>query len=222
MDEAMARWNDEMFLKHPTPYGRGIAARIEFARVRTVVRLADVKPQDRVLDVGCGAGHVIVALPACRRRVGLDISPKSLEAARARAAERGQEGIEFGHFDANDPLPYPEGSFDVIICSEVLEHVPEPRNLVENIHRVAGPATRVVVTVPNERPKLLIKRVLKALGLMRILFPGIEVGPSEGHLHNFSKRMLVELVSDLFRVERLRSVRGCHYAARLRKRQAGA
>ncbi len=221
MDEQMARWNDEMYLKHPTPY-HGLAGRIEYARVAAVVRLAGVGPGDAVLDLGCGAGHVLVALPRCRRKVGLDISERSLADARIRAAEHGEGDIEFGHFDGNDPLPYRPGEFDVIVCAEVLEHVPEPRRLVEGIHALATPATRVVVTVPIERPKLLIKRALRAIGLMGLLFPGIEAGFSEGHLHCFSKRMLRDVARGLFAIRRLRNVWGCHYVALMSKAQAAS
>ncbi len=216
MDERLARWNDEMYLRHPTPY-TGLAGRIERARVAAVVRLANLKPDEAVLEVGCGAGHILVALPKCRRKVGLDISERSLADARVRAAQHGQGDIEFGHFDANDPLPYKPGEFDVIICAEVLEHVPEPRRVAENIHAVAAPGTRVVFTVPNERPKLLVKKALRAVGLMRLLFPGIEEGFSEGHLHAFSKKMLRDVTRGLFAIRRLRSIWGCHFVALMSK-----
>lgn len=217
MDERLARWNDEMYLKHPTPY-EGLAGRIERARVAAVVRLAAVRADDAVLEVGCGAGHVLVALPRCRRKVGLDISERSLADARVRAAERGERDVELAQFDANDPLPYAPGDFDVIICAEVLEHVPEPRRVAESIHAVATPATRVIFTVPNERPKLIVKRLLRAVGLMRLLFPGIEEGFSEGHLHCFSKKMLREVTRGLFAIRRLRSIWGCHFVALMAKR----
>jgi protoporphyrinogen oxidase len=56
IDQERAAWNDAMFAAHPTPYTRGLARRIELARVRTVLGLATVRPEDRVLEIGCEAG----------------------------------------------------------------------------------------------------------------------------------------------------------------------
>jgi 2-polyprenyl-3-methyl-5-hydroxy-6-metoxy-1,4-benzoquinol methylase len=130
--------------------------------------------------------------------------------------------VEFRHINAEAELPFERGDFDVIICSEVLEHTPEPRRIVENIHAITTPDTRVVFTVPNERPRLLAKKVLGAVGLMKVLFPGVEEGPSEWHLHCFSKKTLKDLVSDLFVIQRLRNVWSCHYVALLARRPGGA
>ncbi len=218
----LAAWNDAMYSKHPTPYGTGIAGAISAARVRTVLRMAKVTREDRVLELGCESGHLLVQVPDCTRRVGADISEAALRDARAMAAQAGAQRIEFMQVDALKPLPFAAGEFDVIIISEMLEHVDNPRTVLEQVHAICTPATRLVITVPNERPKLIIKDILRAVRLFDLLFPGIEEGQSEWHLQQFSKPLIRQTVKGLYDVRQLVSVWGCHYAALLGKLPAEA
>ena len=215
MNRDLSAWNDEMYIRHPTPYGRGLAGIIQNARVAAVIRLADIRAVDAVLEIGCESGHLIVQIPRCRRRVGVDISVRALDDARALAAERRQSDIVFQQADAQEPLPFEPGDFDVIVCSEVLEHVPHPRRVVDNIHALSTAATRVVVTVPIEGPKIAVKGLLTRLGVFRALFPNIEPGMSEWHLHRYSRKVLLEVIQGLFTLKAARNVWGCHWAALL-------
>lgn len=212
-----AAWNDAMYHKHPTPYGRSIAGYISAARVKTVKRMASIKPADAVLEIGCESGHLLLQMPPCKLRMGADISQAALDDARRAADALGAERVEFKQLNAEDPLPFAPGAFDVIIISEMLEHVERPRTVLERVHAIATPETRIVITVPNEKPKLVIKDVLKALHLFDLLFPGIEEGQSEWHLQQFSKPMIRETVKGLYDVRALESVWGAHYAALLSK-----
>ena len=200
-----------------TPYRPGIAGRIEAARVRAVLGLARIAPQDAVLEVGCEAGNLLVRTPPTRRLVGADISPRALADARALFAARGREA-DLVQVDAEQPLPWARGTFDVILCSEMLEHVRHPERVATNLAALCTPATRVVVSVPIEAPKLAIKGVLKRLGLLDRLFPGIEQGQSEWHVHAFSPAMLRALLAEHFVTVRERSVLLMHHAALLRAR----
>ena len=104
-----------MYLSHPTPYARGLAGRIERERVRTVLRLAGVRPGDAVLEVGCESGTLLAAVPPCRRLVGIDISARALADARVRF-ERASRSVELYQVDAERGLPFARGEFDVVIC----------------------------------------------------------------------------------------------------------
>jgi SAM-dependent methyltransferase len=211
----LAAWNDAMYHKHPTPYGRGIAGAISAARVRTVLRMAEVRPADAVLEIGCESGHLLLQVPPCRLRTGADISHAALEDARDGATRAAAERMRFIQLNAAQPLPFAPGEFDVIIISEMLEHVARPRTVLEQVHAICTPETRLVITVPNERPKLVIKNVLRRLRLFDLLFPGIEEGQSEWHLQVFSKPLIRDTVKGLFAVRALESVWGAHYAALL-------
>jgi SAM-dependent methyltransferase len=213
----VAGWNDRMYRLHGTPYDRGLTRRIQEARVATVMRLAGVTASDSILELGCEAGRLLDRVPHCRRLVGADISRVALADARALFRER-KRPAEFLRLDAQQPLPFSPGEFDVVVCSEMLEHVENPRAVPENIHAAVDRNTRVVLTVPLERPKVAIKSVLARVGLLALLFPGVEPGQSEWHLQAFSRRMLLDLTADLFDLEKGAFVWGCHYAARVTKR----
>lgn len=204
-----------MYRAHPTPYTSGIAGAIQRARVRTVLNLAGAGAGDGVLEIGCEAGRLLGSLPSVRRMVGVDISAAALDDAERSLGAR-LEPIELHELDAQQPLPFARGEFDLIICSEMLEHVRQPRSVLENIRALADGHTRIVVTVPIEKPKVWSKSILQRTGLLDVLFHGIETGQSEWHLQVFSQRMLRELTADLFEQVTLRNVWGCHWVALFR------
>ena len=215
-----ATWNDEMYSKHPTPYGNGLAGFIQAQRVGRVLEYSDIGPNDRVLEIGCERGRLCSRVPPCARLVGCDISARALEDAESFFREIGRKA-EFGVVDALQPLPFQQGEFDVIICSEMLEHVTNPGAVIANIADICTVKTRVVLTVPLEAPKLVLKRWLERLGVLRFLFPGIERGQSEWHLQAFSRTMLHRLTEPSFISDRVSIVWGCHVVGRFHKKGAG-
>lgn len=217
IDADLAAWNDRMYERHPTPYGAGLAGIIEQARVRAVLRLARVGPSEAVLEVGCESGRLLASLPPAGRVVGADISRRALEDAAARFTRAGR-AAELVQLDAQEGLPFAQGEFEVVICSEMLEHVAHPERVVEHIQRIATAATRVVVSVPIERPKVRVKAVLRRLGLLERLFPGIEPAQSEWHVHAFSTAMLESLVAPRFVTLTTAAVWFAHRVVLLRKR----
>ncbi len=214
MDE-LAEWNDRMFEKHPTPY-YGLAGFVERARLSAINRVAAIKPDDTVLEIGCEAGNLLLALPRPTRLVGFDISKKALRAA-GQAFKAVGKSAEFVHGNAEEPLPFAPGEFSVIICSEMLEHVIDPRRVLEQIHAISSPDTRIVLTVPYEKPKLIIKRILTATGLFKLILPGIEDGLSEWHLQEFSKEKLLAEIEGLFTPHYAKTLMGLHVVAKVQK-----
>jgi 2-polyprenyl-3-methyl-5-hydroxy-6-metoxy-1,4-benzoquinol methylase len=204
-------WNNRMFEKHPTPY-RGLAGFVEHHRVRAVCSLAQIKEEDSVLEIGCEAGNLLLSLPQCKRLVGFDISTKALAEAAAKFGSN-RRPVEFFHGDATKDLPFNKNEFSVIICSEMLEHVSAPRAVLENIVKIASTSSRIVLTVPNERPILFIKKLLSKLRIFRLLLPTIEAEQSEWHLHRFSKLRLIEKSRSLFTIEKVRFVLGLRVIA---------
>jgi methionine biosynthesis protein MetW len=101
-------------------------------------------PGHVALDVGCGDGgrygdegrqHGVEVH-------GVDISEVAVAAARAR-------GMNARVASLTDPLPYPDATFDVAICLEVLEHLVDPAAVVHEIRRVLKPGGRALLSVPN-------------------------------------------------------------------------
>jgi len=101
--------------------------------------LPHLKPSMRVLDVGCGPGTITADLAALVPQghvTGLERAGDVLEKARALAAERGIANIEFVVGDAN-ALDFPDDSFDVVFCHQVLQHVKDPVGILREMRRVA-------------------------------------------------------------------------------------
>lgn len=115
----------------------------------------------RVLDVGCGEGrHTLSAwLRAPVHAVGVDLSSKDLATARSRQAEfqpaaEPNRSLTFIEASALD-LPFADASFDLLICSEVLEHIFDHRGVINELERVLRPGGTLVASVPRAWPERL-------------------------------------------------------------------
>jgi SAM-dependent methyltransferase len=100
------------------------------------------RPGDRVLDLGCGDGAFTAR--AGEDAVGVDIAEAALSRARAR-----HPTLRFVRVPAEGPLPFAGGEFDLVWCSETLEHVPDTAGFLAEAHRVLVPGGRLAVTVPR-------------------------------------------------------------------------
>ncbi|HEY7835951.1 MAG TPA: methyltransferase domain-containing protein [Solirubrobacteraceae bacterium] len=121
-----------------------VARRIESVG-RYVVECAGAAPGVELLDVATGAGNV--SLPAAiagAKVTGLDLTPKLLEVARARAAEAGVE-LELIEGDA-EQLPFAENSFDRVTSCFGVMFAPRHDVAAGELARVARPGARIVVT----------------------------------------------------------------------------
>lgn len=210
------KWNDKMFVKHSTPYD-GLAGVVEKYRIHKVREYAKLKPTDKILEIGCEAGNLLSSLKGAKSRVGFDISRKALAQAQIKAEELGIK-IRWVQGDATRKLPFRRGQFSVIVCSETLEHVLNPEKVVANIASLSNMDTRVIMTVPNERPKLLVKKLLSRLGIFRWILPGIESRQSEWHLHAFTHELLKKLVRKHFKIIKAGNILGLHEIVELRLR----
>ena len=99
-------------------------------------------PGKRVLDLGCRTGAVTQSFLAGNDVVGLDIDADALKRAAAR-------GVTTVWGDVEEPLPFEDASFDVVVAGELLEHVRVPGGLLAEIGRVLRPDGVLVGSVPN-------------------------------------------------------------------------
>ena len=115
-------------------------------RIRVALEYLDLQPGDRLLDAGCGLGWPLKVLTETRgaRAVGADIDLGRL--ARARREVRGDVPLLAADVTR---LPFPDDTFDKVLLSEVLEHVPDDLAGVHEVRRVLRPDGVVAVTVPN-------------------------------------------------------------------------
>lgn len=164
-------------------------------------------PGGRVLDVGCGVGHVLALLERARPDAALhalDVDDRCLAITRSRVgaltAERGDlEGL------LADPLPW---AVDQVLLSHVLEHSRRPADLVERIVDQLPPTGTLVVAVPNTaRPTVTVASALRRDYVNR----GHAYSWDRSHWMNFLERILdldvVEYVPDYVPIvpERVRS-----------------
>ncbi len=121
-----------------------------------------VAPGDRVLDMGCGAGRHAFALYRRGAHVtALDMDAAELKDVAAMFVAMQQEGeVPEGATAAAVrgtaySLPFDDGTFDYVIASEVLEHLPKDGDAMRELFRVLKPGGLIAVTVPRWGPELV-------------------------------------------------------------------
>jgi len=112
--------------------------------IESVVRLGGFQPGARVADLGCGSG---IFTHLMRRQgydcVGLDLSPKLVEIGR-----RNYPDVEFVEGDV-EHLPFPTASFDGVLLSGIVHHLPDPSRCAAEVFRILRPGGRFVAFDPN-------------------------------------------------------------------------
>jgi ubiquinone/menaquinone biosynthesis C-methylase UbiE len=104
----------------------------------------------RVLEVACGRGGFVTELAGAAARVtGCDFSFSALCVARRKIAEASSDSpVALVHGDVQQ-LPFADDSFDVIVSCETIEHVPDVRMAILEMHRVTRPGGKLFLTTPN-------------------------------------------------------------------------
>lgn len=112
----------------------------------------------RILDLGCARGEQAIAL--AQRGfdvVGADSDPALLDVLASQAAVHGV-AVAAWHLDVAHGLPE-EGTFDGVVCTEVLEHVPDYRRAMSEIVRALRPGGRACIAVPTASSEMLFQRL---------------------------------------------------------------
>ena len=114
----------------------------------------------RVLDVGCGDGFFLQAIKAQgngrSRLAGIEVSPEAVQVALRR-------GFECVVGSADEPLPFPDESFDLVFAGEVIEHLVDPDMMLAEVRRVLDRNGWLLLTTPNL--VAWFNRILVALGI---------------------------------------------------------
>lgn len=144
---------------------------------------AHVLPREegiKVLDAGCGEGHLIQTLHercSSNQYYGVDITPTALEDARERCP--------FGKFQIMDlsELSFESGFFDVVVATEVIEHIIEYEKVIMELTRVLKKGGALILTFPNEI-LWTISRLVLGRRPVRVL----------DHVNSFTPQMMKGLV----------------------------
>jgi 2-polyprenyl-3-methyl-5-hydroxy-6-metoxy-1,4-benzoquinol methylase len=124
--------------------------------VREAVSLRQSTPQ--ILDLGCGQGHITEKIRQAVKGAeitGLDYSISAIEYATEHFPQ-----IDFAVADAYDN-PYASGFFDVVVCNNLWEHVPDPLFLLSTIKRIIKPGGYIIVSTPSRYRLGNMMRILR-------------------------------------------------------------
>ncbi len=125
-----------------------------------------------VLDVGCGGGVFSEAMVACGAHVsGIDLAGESLEVAKLHLYESGHK-IDYQNISVEDYAKQHESSADVVVCMEMLEHVPDPQSIVNACAKILKPGGWLFLSTINRSPKAMILGIFVAEHVMGLVPKG--------------------------------------------------
>jgi SAM-dependent methyltransferase len=106
-----------------------------------VISGLDLPRGARILDAGCGSGRNMVELAGYGEVTGIELSDIAIDAARARGVGEVVAGSVMD-------MPFADGSFDLAVCLDVIEHLEDDRRALRELRRVLAPDGALLVTVP--------------------------------------------------------------------------
>ena len=153
----------------------------ESRRLEGIVRHLGLRPGERLLDLGCGSGWLAAACGAAGASViACDVAPQGVAAAKNRYPEAGS----FLACDAY-AVGLRSSELDVIVLSEVLEHLEDVPAALDEANRLLRPGGRLLLTVPNE------ERIIQHLCIHCN-----RLTPANAHLHSFDARNLAAQIGE--------------------------
>jgi 2-polyprenyl-6-hydroxyphenyl methylase / 3-demethylubiquinone-9 3-methyltransferase len=126
----------------------------------------------KILDVGCGGGILSEALAKTAAQVtGIDLSQAAIEVAKQHAQMQGLE-IDYRYKSVEEVARKHAGSFDVVTCMEMLEHVPEPGKIVAACAKILKPGGHAFFSTINRTPKAFLFAIIGGEYILRLLPKG--------------------------------------------------
>ncbi len=140
-------------------------------RLDWIRRYADLDGR-KVLDIGCGGGILAEAMAAAGATVtGLDIAEKPLAVARLHQIESGLD-VDYQQGTAEELASKEAGRYDVVTCLEMLEHVPEPSQVIASACQLVRPGGDVFFSTINRTPKSFMFAIVGAEYVLKMLPAG--------------------------------------------------
>lgn len=131
------------------------------ARIHALARL-DIKPGDRILEVGVGTGLSLPLYPRHCQIVGIDLTGPMLDKGRERVRKHGLGHVELQRMDASR-MQFPDASFDAVFAAYVITAVPQPKQVLAEMARVCRPGGRIVLLNHFSNGNPLISKVERTI-----------------------------------------------------------
>ncbi|MFT5258841.1 MAG: 2-polyprenyl-6-hydroxyphenyl methylase/3-demethylubiquinone-9 3-methyltransferase [Saprospiraceae bacterium] len=126
----------------------------------------------KAIDIGCGGGILSESMAVSGADVvGIDLGEKALGVAKLHALEE-ELDIDYQLISAEEIATQQAGSFDVVTCMEMLEHVPDPASIIQACAALVKPGGRVYLSTLNRNPKAWAMAVLGAEYVLNLLPKG--------------------------------------------------
>ncbi len=126
----------------------------------------------RVVDIGCGGGILAESMAeAGANVVGIDMAEGPLAVARLHQVESGVE-VEYRQSTAEELAANEAGSYDVVTCLEMLEHVPDPSAVIRSCAELLKPGGDVFFSTINRNPKSFVFAIVGAEYILKLLPKG--------------------------------------------------
>lgn len=209
--ETFEEWNEIHAIKHDLDkfynHPNKIFRYIENKRIRILIKFAEIKDDEFVLDLGCGIGNILERIDK-GKLYGVDISKIQIEKARKRLGSKAILTQSPG-----EDLPFDDKFFNKILCTEVFEHVLEPTELLKEMKRVLKDEGIISLSIPNEKLINFTKNILLKYGLKWVLEPkesnwdlASKNNLNEWHLNEYSLKLILEQIKGLFYTIKIRRI----------------
>lgn len=136
--------------------------------------IAERTPLDnaKVIDIGCGGGILTEALAQSgTHATGIDMGEMPLNIAKLHALEAGLN-IDYQHITAEQMAAEHAEQFDAVTCMEMLEHVPDPKSIIEACAQLVKPGGDVFFSTLNRNPKAYLLAIIGAEYIAQMLPKG--------------------------------------------------
>ena len=137
-------------------------------RLDAIDRIAPLAGQ-RVLDVGCGGGILSESMAVRGAHVtGIDMAEKPLKVAQLHLLESGRD-VDYRNATVESIAQSEPGTYDIVTCMEMLEHVPDPASTVHACGAAAKSGARLFFSTLNRNPKSYLFAIIGAEYVLRLL-----------------------------------------------------
>lgn len=218
-DKEFRLWNDSMAKRYnPDIYHKNtffLIKIVEKLRINTILTLLNVSPNDKILELGCGAGNLIEVFDkGCI--FGLDLSIDLLNIAKSKRYNVQSNFIQ----SYGETTPFKSETFDKIYCSEVLEHVKDPKAICYEAYRLLKEKGLFAFSVPNERFINSMKTLMHLSCLDKMInliskYKFTKDMTEEWHLHSFDLDYAKNIVRDIFLIEKIKFVPSLLFPVRI-------